>query len=238
MIKYPQGEVLRKEGDCEKRFAPASTFKLPLAVMGFDSGILRDAHTPRWPFTTKYGPIAEREQQETDPAIWLKDSIIWYSRQLTEQLGAKKFAGYLEQFDYGNRDASGTPDKRDGLLNAWLFTSLQISVREQVEFVRKLLALDLGVSAHACNMTLATLPRFTAGEWQVQGKTGSGWLRDAQGNYDKSFPQGWFIGFAMCDKQQLIFARHYDGTQAIREPAGHLMRDQILAELADYFPQR
>lgn len=33
------------EARCKERFAACSTFKIPLAVMGFDSGILKDERT-------------------------------------------------------------------------------------------------------------------------------------------------------------------------------------------------
>ena len=46
--------VLLSEGDCESRVTPASTFKVPLAVMGFDAGVLKSAHDPVLPFRQGY----------------------------------------------------------------------------------------------------------------------------------------------------------------------------------------
>jgi len=40
------GSVLLEAGDCQSRVTPASTFKVPLAVMAYDAGILEDAHAP------------------------------------------------------------------------------------------------------------------------------------------------------------------------------------------------
>src|SRR6478735_2866474 len=46
LVEAKTGEMILREGACGIRHSPCSTFKLPLAVMGFDSGILKNAHTP------------------------------------------------------------------------------------------------------------------------------------------------------------------------------------------------
>jgi beta-lactamase class D len=45
-IAKENGKVLKSEGDCEKRYAPMSTFKIALSLIGFDSGILMDEMHP------------------------------------------------------------------------------------------------------------------------------------------------------------------------------------------------
>jgi beta-lactamase class D len=35
-------KIIRQEGDCTKRYAPQSTFKIALSLIGFDSGILQN----------------------------------------------------------------------------------------------------------------------------------------------------------------------------------------------------
>ncbi len=47
-IAKEKNQVLKTEGDCDQRYAPMSTFKIPLSLMGFDSGILVDAMNPVW----------------------------------------------------------------------------------------------------------------------------------------------------------------------------------------------
>ena len=43
--------TLIRTGDrCEAPVTPASTFKIPLSLVGFDSGILTDATHPAWPY--------------------------------------------------------------------------------------------------------------------------------------------------------------------------------------------
>ncbi|WP_198430612.1 penicillin-binding transpeptidase domain-containing protein [Roseobacter sp. TSBP12] len=42
------------EGLCDKRISPASTFKIAISLMGFDSGILTGSERPEWPFKVGY----------------------------------------------------------------------------------------------------------------------------------------------------------------------------------------
>lgn len=46
--------VLKSEGDCKKRYAPCSTFKIALSLIGYDSGILTDMMHPSLPFKEGY----------------------------------------------------------------------------------------------------------------------------------------------------------------------------------------
>jgi len=38
-IAKEKNQVIKQEGECSKRYAPQSTFKMPLALMGFDRGV-------------------------------------------------------------------------------------------------------------------------------------------------------------------------------------------------------
>ncbi len=218
------GAALHRSGDCTTRFSPCSTFKVPLALMGFDSGILTDAHHPAW----DYDPARDQahraeERQRTDPTSWEKVSVVWYSQELTRRLGMRRFQAYVDRFGYGNRDLSGDPGKANGLTRAWLGSSLAISVEEQVAFVRRMLAHRL-VSAAAHAKTEAVIPLFDgAGGWAVHGKTGSGALPD--GRY-----LGWFIGWAAKGRRRVAFARFGAG-EGVKDYGGRQMRDALIAEI-------
>ena len=45
-------EVIVKKGECSQRVTPASTFKIALSLMGYDSGFLKDATTPTLAYKT------------------------------------------------------------------------------------------------------------------------------------------------------------------------------------------
>ena len=230
IVDEVSGDVLHREGICDKAFSPVSSFKLPLAIMGYDAGVLIDAQNPLWDYKPEFDG-SKREQKATNPTIWEKDSIVWYSQELTRRLGESKFGDYVQRFNYGNRDVSGDAGKKNGLTHAWLMSSLKISPQEQVAFLRRFLRGELPVSEHAMDMTQAILPHFAAADWDVQGKTGSGWMKTKSGKIDRSRPIGWFVGWAMRDERRVIFARLEVNAKDTEEYAGREARDEFLKAL-------
>ncbi|MDG4884927.1 class D beta-lactamase [Mesorhizobium sp. WSM4884] len=218
------GATLYQDGVCDRRVSPASTFKVPLALIGYDSAILSDQHTPSWDCKPEFNAV-KRDRKTVDPTIWERDSIIWYSREITRRLGTDRFAGYVSKFGYGNADVSGTAGKNDGLTNSWVDSSLEISPVEQAAFLRRLLAGKMPVSAKAHEMTKAIIPTFETGEWIVQGKTGSTGL-------DKNKRSlGWFVGWAEKGGRRIVFARLVvDGTRGDK-PKGLATRAAFLKDL-------
>ncbi|MDX8521333.1 class D beta-lactamase [Mesorhizobium dulcispinae] len=218
------GATLYQDGVCDQRVSPASTFKVPLALIGYDAGILSDQHTPSWDYKPEFNAV-KRDRKTVDPTIWERDSIIWYSREITRRLGAKSFAGYVSKFGYGNADVSGTAGKNDGLTNSWVDSSLEISPVEHTDFLRRLLAGKMPVSAKAHEMTKAIIPSFKAGDWTVQGKTGSTGL-------DKNKRSlGWFVGWAEKDGRRIVFARLVVDAKRSDMPKGLATRAAFLKDL-------
>ena len=225
------GAVLVQQGPCDQRNSPASTFKVALAVMGYQSGILLDAHTPLWPYRSHYKSWdADFKKKPTDPTSWLKDSVVWYSRLLVQHMGRARLQASVDGFDYGNRDISGTPGFKEALPEpVWVDDTLQISPVEQVAFLRKIVNRQLpSVSPQTYDKVAEVLPAFEAGGWQVHGKTGTGY-QPGPAKARKQY--GWFVGWAMKDKSTILFAR-LDKDDARRDDiAGIRVRDEFLAAL-------
>jgi beta-lactamase class D len=232
ILDVDTGMAIHREGGCDSPFYPQSTFKLPLAMMGYDKGILVDDHNPRWEYQAKF-KRSEREQKTTDPTIWEKDSIVWYSQEITRRLGKEAFADYVRRFDYGNRDVNGGPGGTDGLTESWLSSSLRISPDQQVDFLRRFITGKLPISAKAVTMTQAIVPVFEAGDgWTVHGKTGAGSLRNANGKLDGSRPLGWFVGWAEKGDRKVVFARMLvDNKRHADQPISFTVRDGLIADL-------
>ncbi|RWM12967.1 MAG: class D beta-lactamase [Mesorhizobium sp.] len=219
------GATLYQDGVCDQRVSPASTFKVPLALIGYDAGILGDQHTPSWDYKPEF-KAAKRDQKTVDPTIWERDSIVWYSREIARRLGAEKFAGYVSKFGYGNKDVSGDAGKDNGLTQSWINSSLEISPVEQATFLRQLLAGKMPVSARAHEMTRSILPSFAAGDWTVQGKTGSTML-----GQDGRRSLGWFVGWAEKDGRRIVFARLVVDAKRTDQPKGLATRAAFLKDL-------
>lgn len=226
LVDAATGKVLVREGQCEQRVTPASTFKVALSPMGYDSGILVDRSTPLLPFRKGYVDWLPEWRTATNPAAWMKLSVVWYSQQVSTRLGSVRLLSYLNRFDYGNRDASGNPGKNDGLTQAWLSSSLKISPDEQAVFLRKLVNRTLPVSGKAVDMTAMIMryPRLRNG-WDLYAKTGTG-------SEPGTLPHGWLVGWTSDGRRTVVFARLVQDAQ--REDgarAGLRVRDAFIKEL-------
>src|SRR5690606_22189308 len=93
------GEILIEDGDCRTRVTPASTFKIPLAVMGYDAGFLDNTQKPALPFKKGYADWGGANwTRTTTPERWMTYSVVWYSQEITRALGKKKLAAYTKAF--------------------------------------------------------------------------------------------------------------------------------------------
>lgn len=226
------GTTLLEQGDCDSRATPASTFKVPLALIGYAEGMLTGADTPvmRWrEGDPDWGGAAWR--RDTGPSEWMRHSVVWYSQRLAHDLGARRLTEHARALDYGNADFSGDPGQNNGLDRAWISSSLRISPREQARFMTRLVTGALPHGPDAIGKTLALLDPIMAGGWTVRGKTGSAYPRRADGRFDYARGWGWFVGWAERDGQRLGLVRLTQATQRSKTPRGIATRDGLLAEL-------
>jgi len=208
-IAKEKDKIIHQEGDCNQRYAPCSTFKIALSLIGYDSGILIDVMHPLWSFKKGYPDFLEVWKQDQTPKSWIKNSCVWYSQVLTRKLGMQQFQSYVTKFNYGNMDLSGDKGKNNGLTHAWLSSSLEISSTEQIAFLGKLLNHTLPVSRHAHEMTKNILfVEELAGGWKLYGKTGSGVLLSSDRTRKLEIQHGWFIGWLEKDGEVIIFSNH------------------------------
>ncbi|MES3024925.1 MAG: class D beta-lactamase [Pseudomonadota bacterium] len=226
------GKRLVHEGQCNVRVTAASTFKIALSLMGYDRGYLVDEHTPKLAFRQGYTDWNPAWRTDTDPTSWMRDSVVWYSQKLTTKLGHVRFQRYVNGFDYGNRDLSGTSHRNDGLTRAWLNASLKISPIEQVAFLSKVVNRKLPVKAKAYDMTqrllkLETLPNG----WEIHGKTGTGHPLLGDGKSDYAHAYGWFVGWASKGGRTIVFARLVQDQKEEPGNAGQRVKEAFLREL-------
>lgn len=193
--------------NCKERLVACSTFKLPLALMAFDSGVLKDeTQTLEW--DGKRGVLASHNQDHNAKS-WVKESVVWFSQRLTPQIGEVKIKRYLHGFHYGNEDFSA------GLKEAWLVSprdaapSLKISGYEQAEFMKKLWADKLPVSKRAMGIVreisyLETSPKG----FRLSGKTGSNFY-ESDKTLDQRRALGWFVGHLQGQDQEYIVVSRF-----------------------------
>lgn len=183
---------------CKERLPACSSFKVPLAVMAFDAGILKDENVMlKWDGRKESREVVNRDH---NAKTWMQDSVVWFSQRLTPQLGAKRFQTYLDGFEYGNHDFS------EGLTTAWLVSpsetnkGLRISAYEQIAFMKKLWRDQLPASKRAMKLARQiTFLEKSPNGFRLSGKTGSGL-------YDKTATRhlGWFISHLEKEGQEYL----------------------------------
>jgi beta-lactamase class D len=225
------GAILVEDGDCTTRVTPASTFKIALAVMAYDAGILTDATAPVMRFRS--GDPAwggANWTRDTDPASWMRYSVLWYSQRITQAMGAKALTRYAQDFEYGTADFAGDPGFDNGLERAWIVSSLLISPREQTAFLSALVRDALPVRPEAQRHARAIVERHDVGDWVLHGKTGTAYPRRADRSFDYARGWGWYVGWAQRGDSMLVFARLTQARERSDGSPGNLTRDAFLRD--------
>jgi beta-lactamase class D len=224
-IAKENGKVLKSEGDCATQYAPESTFKIALSLIGFDSGILKSENKPSWSLPEGTDPYINVCKSDHNPRAWMRDSCLWYSRILTTKLGMQKFQDYVTKFSYGNMNLTG------GLTNAWISSSLKISPEEQTVFLQKIVDQKLPVSHASYDKTKKIMfIQEMAGGWKLYGKTGNGRQLDKDSNKTE-LQHGWFVGYIEKGSCRIVFASHMVDNEKQSTFASFRARNDALIKL-------
>jgi len=179
-----------------RRLAPCSTFKIPNAAIGLESGVIPSpAHVLQY-------DEKKHKTQAFWPAEWSRDqdlksafrvSAVWYFREIATRVGQGTMNNFLTRFQYGNKDTSGWNDP------FWIGSTLRISPVEQVEFLDKFFRNEFGLAPR----TVAALEDFMR-QVEKDGrvlhyKTGACTDRDAG-------PEVWLVGFVRNGTERTYFA--------------------------------
>ena len=114
----------------QRRFLPASTFKIANALIGLEVGSIADEHEVfAWDGRPK--PFAAWERDQTLDA-GMRESVVWMFQEVARRTGRARMREWLERLEYGNRDVSG------GIDLFWLQGGLRVSAMEQVAFLHRL----------------------------------------------------------------------------------------------------
>ncbi len=213
MLDLGTGATLEYGGDeCDVRTSPASTFKIPNALIAVDTGVVQDETTVlRWDGKERWRAQWNRDHSLAS-AMW--HSTVWYFQQIAEQVGEPRYRAYLSAFRYGNADPSGE------VTMFWLNGTLAISPREEVRFLASMYENKLPVSPRALSTVKRTLElrgeaienvrdrlpfvdRIPAGTL-LSGKTGS--YLPENGKPGPLEAVGWFVGAVEREGHTWVFA--------------------------------
>ncbi len=150
LMDLDTGHVTRSNPEqCQKRLAPASTFKVPHALIALETSVVKDLDEVRkWDGTPQR--VATWAQDQTlDTAM--RYSAVWFFQGTAKQIGRERMQEWLRRFRYGNQDVSGD------ISRFWLAGPLLISAEEQLDFMARLYRNELPVSERSRELVKRTL---------------------------------------------------------------------------------
>ncbi len=202
---------------CERPVSPCSTFKIPNAVIGLDSGVLEsDRHLFRYDGKPRR---LDAWNKDMDLREAIRVSCVPCFQEVARAIGAPRMQAALDAFAYGNRDISG------GIDRFWLSSTLEITPQQQAEFLAKLWTDALPARREATETVRRMLVQESGPHWQLAGKTGSGSAVGARAR-----DHGWFVGEVESGGHRAVFATLIRGEGASGAEARPLAR-RVLTEL-------
>lgn len=192
----------------ERRYIPASTFKVPHALFALDAGVVRDEFQVfEWDGEKRWMAAWNRDQ---DLRSSMRNSVVWVYQRFAREIGEAREREYLERIDYGNADPSG------GVERFWIEGDLKISALEQIEFLRRLYYNDLPFRVEHQRLVKDIMINEAGHEWTrewiLRAKTGWGTITDPD--------IGWWIGWVERPDGPVFFALNIDMPNGIDDAPG------------------
>ncbi len=178
-----------------KRFVPASTFKIPNALIGLSVGAVKSVEEPI-PYTGPAEPFIKSWARDMGlrEAITLSNVPIY--QELARRIGLERMREQVAALDYGNKEIGTVVD------TFWLKGPLMISAVEQVLFLARLAQGALPLPA-AMQQSVRDIVLLEQGpDWRLYGKTG--W-ENAPGP-----GVGWWVGWVKKEGRVYAFALNLD----------------------------
>jgi beta-lactamase class D len=122
--------------ECDRRTLPASTFKVPHALIALDAAVVTPATVMKWD-GTRYDFASWQRDHTLDTAM--KSSVVWFFQRLARAIGRDRELAHLRAFEYGSRSFTREVDM------FWLNGDLTISPREQVAFLKRMFSYQLPI---------------------------------------------------------------------------------------------
>lgn len=190
VIESADGETQYQHNASNERFLPASTFKIPNTLIILEEGLIADP-----------SEVIKWDGKKRDYELWNKDqtlktafqnSCVWCYQRYARRIGDEKYHIYLKKFEYGNQ-LTGSDVAR-----FWLDGDLKMSVKDQIDFLRKVHSETLPVRKEHIKTLKNIMLSDEQKNYRVWSKTG--WTGK----------DGWYVGYLVTDHQTWFFANHIE----------------------------
>ncbi len=178
----------------EKRFIPASTFKIPNSLIGLSTATVQNVDEVI-PYGGKPQPYKSWEQD-----MGLRDAIkvsnVPVYQELARRIGLERMRENLSVISYGNMETGNEVD------TFWLKGPLQISAIEQAEFLARLAQGRLPFPLNVQSSVREIVQLENSDDRILYGKTGWSTTPDPD--------IGWWVGWLTSDQGVFSFALNID----------------------------
>lgn len=180
-----------------RRYAPASTFKIPHTLFALDAGVVADEFQVfAWDGVKRSFPGHNQDQTLRSA---MRYSTLWVYQGFARQIGESKARAYLRDANYGNTDPSTSRG------DYWVDGNLRISAVEQVAFLRSLYRNALPFKVEHQRLVKDLMVRQATSERILRAKTG--W----EGSY------GWWVGWVESQEGAVFFALNVDTPRRLED---------------------
>ena len=195
----------------QRRYSPASTFKIPHSLFALDAGILRDEfQVIPWDGVQRPTPAWNADQNLRSA---MRNSTVWVYERFARELGDARETAYLQKLGYGNAAISGEKP-------FWVEGDLAISSFEQIAFLRRLYRNALPFQPVHQLLVKDVMITAAGPDWILRAKTG--WTGSI----------GWWVGWIEWPSGPVFFALNMDTPHRLADlPKRQGIARQILRSL-------
>ena len=185
-------EFIHNKQRSERRFLPASTFKILNTLIALEAGVIRDEREIiKWDGSDKgWGPW--NKDQTLDTAFSL--SCVWCYQKFAKRIGNDQYVKYLTKLAYGNQKTG------NDVTTFWLEGELSISAREQIQFLRKLYNEQTPFSKRNILLLKKIMVVDKNPKYTLSAKTG--WVNRIENQH------GWYVGYVEVNDKVWLFANN------------------------------
>ncbi len=186
--------TLINEARAQKRYIPASTFKIANSLIAIETGAVKG---PSEVFSWNGQPALMKDwERDMTLSEAIRVSNVPVYQEIARRVGLKAYEDWLDRIGYGNANPGAAVDR------FWLDGPLTISAIEQTSFLAALALQELPMSRATQAAVKDMLLQETRGGRSLFAK--AGWLTAAK-------PQiGWWVGWVEGDGRIDTFALNID----------------------------
>lgn len=177
----------------DSAYLPASTFKIINALVGIQTGVVKDENTViPWDGITR--PIASWNQDLTMIDAFHYSAVPWY-QELARRIGKDTMQQWLDTLGYAAHNGRAVIKQIDTF---WLDNSIKITADEQLGLVKKLYFEQLPFFARTQQIVNKMMLQEDNNNYRLSYKTG--WAHTEKGS-----SLGWIVGWIEENKHPYFF---------------------------------